>query len=62
MVKRNCLTWREFLGEDFYKKILLDYEAIRVFRKNIKGKPTDEQRARLLMDKEFEAFYKRIMD
>lgn len=62
MVKRTILTWREFLGEDFYKKVLQDYEAIRVLRKNIKGKPTEEQRAQLVMAKEFETFYKAIMD
>lgn len=62
MVKRNYLSWREFLGEDFYKKVLQDYEAIRILRKNIKGKPTPEQRAQLIMAKEFETFYKAIMD
>lgn len=62
MVKRTILTWREFLGEDFYKKVLQDYEAIRILRKNIKGKPTEEQAAQLAMAKHFEAFYKRIMD
>lgn len=62
MVKRTILTWREFLGEDFYKKVLQDYEAIRVLRKNIKGKPTEEQRVELALAKEFETFYKAIMD
>lgn len=52
------LVKRAFHGEEFYKFMLTEYEAIRVRRKSIKGKPDDMQRIELEFDKMFETFYK----
>jgi len=53
---------REFFDDDFYKKMLMDYEDIRHRRKNMKGKPDVYDRIILDMDKMFESFYKKFLD
>jgi len=53
---------RDFFDETFYKKMLVEYEAIRVRRKSLKGKPDEYQRVELDLDKLFESFYKRFLD
>lgn len=56
------LTNRDLLGEEHYKLILADYEAIRVRRKAFKGKPDEYDRLIMAMDKMFETYYKRFLD
>jgi hypothetical protein len=56
------LTNRDFFGEEFYKFILHEFEAIRVRRKSLKGKPDEYQRVELALDKIFETFYKQFID
>ena len=58
----NMLKHREFFGEEFYRVILQEYEAIRVRRKSRKGKPDQYDRIELELDKIFETFYKRFLD
>lgn len=61
-VSRIMLTNREFLGEEYYKWVLQEYEAIRVRRKSRKGKPDVYDRIELDLDKVFETFYKQFID
>lgn len=56
------LTWREVLGEEHYKVILQDYEAIRARRNAFKGKPDVYDRLNMQMDKLFESHYKKFLD
>lgn len=56
------LTNREFFGEEHYKFMLHEFEAIRVRRKSLKGKPDQYQRIELALDKIFETFYKQFID
>lgn len=56
------MTNREFFGEEFYRFILQEYEAIRVRRKSRKGKPDEYERIELALDKTFETFYKQFLD
>jgi hypothetical protein len=56
------MTNREFFGEDFYRFMLKEYEAIRVSRKSRKGKPDEYDRINLDLDKIFETFYKKFID
>jgi hypothetical protein len=53
---------RDFFDEDHYKLMLQDYEAIRVSRKNRKGKPDEYDRIILNIEKMFEEFYKQFLD
>jgi hypothetical protein len=50
------------LGEDHYKLIQSDYEAIRARRKKFKGKPDAYDQILIDMDKMFEAHYKKFLD
>lgn len=59
---KKAMTNREFFGEEFYKKMLGDYEAIRVSRKNFKGKPDQYDRIVMDMNKAFETFYRQFID
>ena len=56
------MTNRDTLGEEHYKLILVDYEAIRVRRKTFRGKPDQYDRLLMEMDKIFEAHYKKFLD
>jgi len=55
------MTNREALGEELYKLMLVDYEAIRVRRKSFRGKPDQYDRLLMELDKMFEAYYKRFL-
>lgn len=57
-----ALQHRDLLGEEHYKLILADYEAIRVRRKAFRGKPDQYDRLIMDMDKMFEAQYKKFLD
>lgn len=56
------MTNRELLGEDHYKMILLDYEAIRARRKKFRGKPDQYDQIIIDLDKLFEKHYKHFID
>jgi hypothetical protein len=58
----DMLTNRDFFGEEHYKFILREFEAIRVRRKSLNGKPDQYQRVELALDKIFETFYKQFID
>jgi hypothetical protein len=53
---------RDTLGEEHYKLVLADYEAIRARRKLFKGKPDKYDLILIQMDKMFEAHYKKFID
>ncbi len=59
---KSPLSWREFLGEEAYLANLRDYEAIRTYRKSLKGKPDKYDRILMDLNKQFESFYKRFLD
>lgn len=50
-----------FLGDDSWKRMKQDYDACMAFRKSIKGKPNEEQRAMLQMNAEFIEFYGSVL-
>lgn len=56
------MTNRDLLGDEHYKLLLADYEAIRVRRKAFKGKPDAYDRLVMEMDKMFEAHYRHFLD
>lgn len=56
------MTNRDSLGEEHYRLIQRDYEAIRVRRKAMKGKPDAYDRLLLDLDKLFETYYKKFLD
>lgn len=56
------MTNRELLGDEHYKLILSDYEAIRARRKKFRGKPDHYDQTIIDLDKLFEAHYKKFLD
>jgi len=53
---------REFIDPVFYKFMLQDFEDIRRRRKQLKGRPDEEQMAIIACEKEFESFYKKFLE
>lgn len=56
------LSNRDFFDPEFYKTMLMDFEEIRRRRKQLKGRPSEEQMVILSCEREFESFYKRFLD
>lgn len=52
---------RAFLGDEEWKRMKQDYDACMAYRKTIKGKPDDEQRAMLQMNAAFIEFYGSVL-
>lgn len=57
------IAGRDFLGEDFYKWALQDYEGMRALRNSVsKGRrPTPDEAVQLKVNKPWEKFYERIL-
>lgn len=55
------LAARDFLEDGFWKAYKQDYDACMSFRKTIKGKPTDAERALLALNNTFIEFYSSIL-
>ena len=52
---------RAFLGDTEWKRMQQDYDECMAYRKTIKGKPDDEQRAMLQMNAAFIEFYGSVL-
>ena len=52
---------RDFLGEELWIEWMKDYESLMAFRKTIKGKPTEEQRAQLIENNIWIEYYKTVL-
>lgn len=60
--KQLCdLDAREFLEDDVWKRWKALYDEAMAFRKTLKGKPTDEQRAQLDANAEWIDFCDRVL-
>lgn len=55
------LEARDFWGDDVWRRWKTDYDNCMAFRKTLKGKPTDEQKAVLEMNNAFIDFYTFIL-
>jgi hypothetical protein len=55
------LEARAFLGDDEWKRMKQDYDQCMAYRKTIKGKPDEEQRAMLQMNAAFIEFYGSVL-
>jgi len=52
---------REMFDREFVAWVQQEYDRIRVERKALKGRPTEEEMILLRLDKQFEAFYRSIL-
>lgn len=52
---------RAFLGDEEWKRMKQDYDSCMTYRKTIKGKPDEEQRAMLQMNAAFIEFYGSVL-
>lgn len=59
--QRGEIDARTFLGDETWRKWKQDYDELMAFRKSLKGKPTDEQRATLEMNAIWIAHYDTVL-
>lgn len=52
---------RALHGEDFWKWAKADFEKLMAYRNAINGKPTEEQRLMLEIQKPWVSFYKAVL-
>ena len=55
------LSYRDFAGEDFWKKEKADYDELMRYRKSIKGKPDIYQQAQLELNRIWIDHYNRTI-
>ena len=57
----GALWARDFWGDEFWNRTKRDYDECMFFRKSMKGKPDDADRAVLEMNKRFIDYYDSIL-
>jgi len=55
------LSYRELAGEEFWKKEKADYDELMAYRKSIRGKPDEYQKAKLEINKILIDHYNRMI-
>lgn len=57
------MTKREFLGEEFYRTSVQEYEKMRAFRNRVSGQrpPETGDVVKLRLNRPFESFYRKIL-